>query len=1044
MTQTVPFDILLSASKHAVSERSIESASLIAVHEKLLRTRDKIALPIKYAGGNGAVHLEENCVCALFNGKPGSYDLRLKHPTPPEQANGITVRYRISGWTEIRYLAIGHSADKRFRHVKISNPSQGEWVTFSVGYEDLAYRLTNNWETAAPDVIKDIRVYISGTPSHTEARIEVAWASIWLESSSVQCPGIQYQSHPELFEALERYFQRCNPALNEHAELFLKTGACPMTGDVALPWSIDTPTPAALPDSGTYRYIWHAMQPAISLLVYGNSNDVPAAIYAARDYINAWLDRSYFTADSDTKYTWYDHGTAERLLAFLLMHEIGLGQAFDFRFMERLRHAIVSHGQLLESEAFYSRHQPTRYHNHAWFQDMALIAAGVAMSPLPCSTRWLDRAIERLSDQFRNLIARDGRFSIFVENSIGYHHGVQRLVDFASELVQLSGTTKTNIPETAQQLNAWSDFLRYPDKRTPSQGDTFRKPNPVKPGERIKRGKPYAKPSTTVLPKVGYAVVKGNHDNIPFMLCMFATSLSKTHKHEDDLSITLFFDGIEWLSDPSFYSHGYTEEIPSFLRSARAHNRIVIDGLEHAITPGGTRLLQLTDHGVITGQSDAYEGVRLTRSIKCGQESLSIDVKETISTTAPIGNAYLVFHCGEGVGASTTENQLTLTHPLSQYSLLIQLPTDANVSVFEGKSENGEYHGIAGAGFMQTTPTTLVRVKIKSRDFAWELRPSVKTGTEHPRAGKSNNKRELIIHAGLPKTGSTSLQDVLSANRETLLSRGILYPEDTQPESTKHTGFAKALLAGNTAELERWLSFDCPKCIISDESISNAFYHTPPESFKTIRTICKNSQIQLSIMAVDRDKEEWLNSYYKQCVLNQPSAVFDYYSTSLPIDSFSQNPYVKKLMNRDQFFQDMEEQLGGSLIKLTYQNTILPELLKALGIDIALAESPIDTLSNQSLPSDLVDLVCCMNATIAKKEEKYYWMRTLRNAFHETASNPVISNLANRCTDDRAYSYAAKALNSLRQHASSLPADKLNEVSKRMLKLESPIHTLKH
>jgi hypothetical protein len=673
------------------------------------------------------------------------------------------------------------------------------------------------------------------------------------------------------------------------------------------------------------------MQPAISLLVYGDKNNAPAAIYAARDYINSWLERSYFTVDPDTKYTWYDHGTAERPL--------GLSTDARNRAPSSIRRPL--HGTpppcnrqprpTAESEVFYSRHQPTRYHNHAWFQDIALIGASIALPSLPCAPRWLNRAIERLTDQFNKLIAHDDPFSILVENSIGYHHGVQHLVDFAGELVRLSGA-QSKIPQTAQELHAWSDCFRYPDGRTPSQGDTFRKPNPLDASDRIVRGKPYIQPSTTVLPAAGYAVVKGNQDNIPFMLCMFATSLSETHKHEDDLSITLFFDGIEWLSDPSFYSHDYTEEIPAFLRSARAHNRLVIDGLEHAITPGSTRLLPLTDDGAITGQSDAYEGVRLTRSIKCGHESLSIEAKETISTTAPIGSAYLVFHCGEGVRASTTENQLTLTHPLSQYSLLIELPTYAHVSIIEGKSESGEYHGIVGAGFMQATPTTLVRVEIKFRDFAWKLRPSFKTATKHPRAGKSNNKRELIIHAGLPKTGSTSLQDVLSVNRETLLSRGILYPEDTQPESKKHTGFAKALLAGNTAELERWLSFDGPKCIISDESISNAFYHTPPESFEKFRTICKNSQTQLSIMAVDRDKEEWLNSYYKQCALNQPSAMFDYYSTSLPIDLFSQNPYVKKLMNRDQLFRDMEEQLGGSLIKLTYQKTILPELLKALAL----------------------------------------------------------------------------------------------------------------
>jgi hypothetical protein len=181
--------------------------------------------------GTGPSIFEDDRVCALFKGKQGSYDLRLYHPTPPEQANGITVRYRIAGWKEIRYLAIGHNTEHGFRHVKINNPSQNEWVTFSVGYEDLAYHLTNDWANTPPCCIRDIRVYMSGTPSNGEAaHIDVAWAAIWLESEKDRRSGVQYRSHPGLFEALKRYFQRCKPALDEHAESFLKTGACPMTG----------------------------------------------------------------------------------------------------------------------------------------------------------------------------------------------------------------------------------------------------------------------------------------------------------------------------------------------------------------------------------------------------------------------------------------------------------------------------------------------------------------------------------------------------------------------------------------------------------------------------------------------------------------------------------------------------------------------------------------------------------------------------------------------------------------------------------------------
>ncbi|MFP3449976.1 hypothetical protein SB765_34160, partial [Pseudomonas sp. SIMBA_067] len=76
-------------------------------------------------------------------------------------------------------------------------------------------------------------------------------------------------------------------------------------------------------------------------------------------------ERSYFNADEDRKFAWYDHGTAERLLAFLLIWDIGVRQQFEHRFMVRLRSAIFKHAQLLASEMFYASHQASRYHNHA-------------------------------------------------------------------------------------------------------------------------------------------------------------------------------------------------------------------------------------------------------------------------------------------------------------------------------------------------------------------------------------------------------------------------------------------------------------------------------------------------------------------------------------------------------------------------------------------------------------------------------------------------------------------------------------------------------
>ncbi len=718
---------LLQEFSNALVERKIIQSNLLYVVDNEIYFDGQIYKCNKVFKGNGVFNVKKNSISGKYQGEQGAYQLKLLVPEPLELANGITIRYRISGWDDLRYLAIGHTIKEGFRHVKIVNPAEDDWTTFSIGYQDLAFGLKNNWQKPCPEKISDIRLYIIATPSSSGAKIEMSWASTWLEQDGQQFDWEQAKLNIDLNNALKKYFIHCNPYIHEQVESFLSTGDCPLTGLKKLSWSTHLPQPDGLQESGTYRYLWHAMHLVISMMVQAKNSDTTAPIYAARDYINTWLERSFFCPDPDIKYTWYDHGTAERLLAFLFMRGIGIEQCFDYRFMSRLEYAIYMHAQLLESEVFYASHQPTRYHNHAWFQDLALIAVGVALPEIPCSKRWIDRGIDRLTDQFKHLIVRDNGYSVFVENSIGYHHGIQRLVVFAGELVSLSGR-ETNIPKIAEELNAWSDFLRYPDGRVPSQGDTFRLPSLV--GRDIRRSSPYSTPSCTILPVAGYAVAKGNHEQIPFMLCMFASSLCKTHKHEDNLSCTLFFDGIEWLIDPSFYSHEYDSDIPSFLRSAWAHNNVVITNTEYSIEPGKAKLTgDFNDVNYeIRGSHTAYDGYIVSRNLYGSTNILELTITDHIITEHGQHNndveVFSLLHLGESVTACITDEGVELSHADSEYNLLIY-GEHLSAQIFEGWNEGQENHGVTGLGFMQKINSISISLVMQmNKPFCWKLQVS--------------------------------------------------------------------------------------------------------------------------------------------------------------------------------------------------------------------------------------------------------------------------------------------------------------------------------
>ena len=671
-------------------------------------------LILESAVTNGSLKVIENHIAVLFQGQEDSYQYRFKL-AQQFLATGVGVRFRLRNWKSLRYVAIGYTHEGTFRHVKLPNVAVESWVNFSIGHHDLAFGLQNNWENPPATTIEDVRLYLKGTPGDGGAWLDIENLWCWEEAASPPQWLTQYKPTANaqvsgLLDITYDYLKKCFRNADSQATKFMSQDVCQLYGETSLDWPTGSVLPTDLDKVGTYQFSWHALHPAMILMIYSRKTGEVSPLFAAREFITNWLDRSYYQPDLNIKYAWYDHGTAERLLTMIMMWSIGIEQAFDHRFMIRLRTAIFRHAQLLNSELFYASHQPTRYHNHAWFQDLALMATALAMQDFPCANQWLETSLWRLSDQLETLIVRDNGYAVFIENSIGYHQGVQRLVEFAGDLATITGKDSV-IPTVAKELSHFSDFLRYPDNRAPAQGDTFRRHN--NSGKSIRCLKPYPEPSVTLLSKAGYAIVKGNHLNTRFMLTMFATSLCRTHKHEDNLSFTLFFDGLEWLIDPSFYSHEYKAPIPAYLRSASAHNALVLPGKDYSIDPGKSHLdgTVKDNNFILRGHHDAYDDIRIERKIRGKIDTLNFKVVDIGSGEIDNCELRLMLHCGEGVKATLDRKRLNLSHPDSKYILSISFP-NVEAKIFYGQSEGSIIRGVSGLGFMEISDINTIEYKV--------------------------------------------------------------------------------------------------------------------------------------------------------------------------------------------------------------------------------------------------------------------------------------------------------------------------------------------
>lgn len=623
--------------------------------------------------------LNDGVVTAGFSGKEGSYVINFDLPSSAI-AVGVQASIKLSDWKSIQYIAIGYSKSLGFRHIKINNIRQDACVSVGFTHQDIIWLLQNSAEKKDATEIKNIRLFVKGEPADSGAKLQVSQLKLVLQphDNSLQ-PNVAEQG--PLLDVLYEHLDHALRNYTANAKVYMQTGNCPMPGDQVLDWPSLQRLPEGLEQVSTYRATWHAQHLPINLLQYARQTGQVGPVFAAKALIESWLEHSFYTADVDVKYAWYDHGTAERQLAFILMWFKAIELQMEQRFLDRLAEAILQQTRLLDSEAFYAYHQPLRYHNHAWFQDAALLATALAFKHHTEADGWCTNAISRFEDQLDTLIVRDGGYAIFVENSIGYHHGVQRLAQLIGNMAALSGRD-TEIPIIANELVAWSDFLRYPDGRAPAQGDTFRLP--PRTGDDVRRGEPWAEPGCTILPKAGYAVVKGNHNNKPWMLCLFNTSLSRTHKHEDNCSITLWFDGVEWLTDPSFYSHEYNEEIPKYLRSAAAHNCVSIPGKEYSLEPGKAKLEGKVEDGkfYIKASHSCYEGVEVVREIDGCLTEVGFQISDKIENCSSIiGQQNIIFP--EDVGVRTAGDCFFLESKVSPFIFRLVKGGDVGSEIVE-------------------------------------------------------------------------------------------------------------------------------------------------------------------------------------------------------------------------------------------------------------------------------------------------------------------------------------------------------------------------
>jgi hypothetical protein len=132
-------------------------------------------------------------------------------------------------------------------------------------------------------------------------------------------------------------------------------------------------------------------------------------------------------------------------------------------------------------------------------------------------------------------------------------------------------------------------------------------------------------------------------------------------------------------------------------------------------------------------------------------------------------------------------------------------------------------------------------------------------------------KLKLIIHAGTPKTGTTSLQTYLDTKQYKLRSKGILYPHNLEKlqntSAPKHQWFEKNLesFLENFKNIISQVQKNTHTIILSSEGIYNDWWDFPDESKKILSELSNLFDIEIWVWF--REPLLFIESYYKQCMM---------------------------------------------------------------------------------------------------------------------------------------------------------------------------------
>ncbi|MFO1104094.1 MAG: hypothetical protein U1E20_14465 [Methylocystis sp.] len=237
-------------------------------------------------------------------------------------------------------------------------------------------------------------------------------------------------------------------------------------------------------------------------------------------------------------------------------------------------------------------------------------------------------------------------------------------------------------------------------------------------------------------------------------------------------------------------------------------------------------------------------------------------------------------------------------------------------------------------------------------------------------------KRRLLLHVGLPKTGTSALQRWCYANSSRFLEQNIRYPTPSaDTEMPKHQFMVSDLMTGDLSRTALAVAEGNEEgAILTTEGLTNHLYDFRPIGLEKIRDLFE--AFHLTAFLVRRKPEDWLRSYHKQCAINPRIAEYNY-GTGLDLDAFRELPRVRRLMNVANLAEDCAAAFGAKeVVTIDYDSDWLARFLSLCGYTPT--EKVELEVANGSAPGWLFEAVLRINRQPFNDNARIAWLGTLQ------------------------------------------------------------------